>query len=61
MNEASVSSLAIEAVDRRDSGLYSCRASNAFGSDETSIQLVVQGSCSTQFLLSSSPDALLNE
>ena len=44
VNEASVSSLAIEAVDRRDSGLYSCRASNAFGSDETSIQLVVQGS-----------------
>ena len=43
VNEASVSSLNIESVERKDSGLYSCRAANAFGSDETSIQLVVQG------------------
>lgn len=36
--------LEIYNVDIRDSGLYSCVASNAYGSDETLIQLNVRGS-----------------
>lgn len=43
LNEGSVSELDMVSVERKDSGLYSCRASNSFGSDETSVQLVVQG------------------
>lgn len=37
------SDLSIKTTDRTDSGLFSCRATNAFGSDETSINLIVQG------------------
>ena len=37
------STLTILATERRDSALYSCSARNQFGSDHTSIQLIVQG------------------
>jgi hypothetical protein len=36
------SDLSIKKTDRTDSGLFTCRATNAFGSDDTSINLIVQ-------------------
>lgn len=50
VNEGTISELNIKSIERKDSALYSCRASNAFGSDETSIQLIVQGLFSLFFL-----------
>jgi hypothetical protein len=37
------SELRIEQTVRHDSALYTCEASNDFGSDDTNIQLIVQG------------------
>lgn len=43
MNEGITSELVIESIDRSDSALYQCITSNAYGRDETSIQVIVQG------------------
>ena len=43
-----VSYLEIENVGRYDSALYTCIASNNFGTDDTNIQLIVQGLPSKQ-------------
>jgi hypothetical protein len=40
-----MSELVIADTDRSDGGGYSCRASNSFGQDGTSITLNVQGKC----------------
>ena len=37
------SDLSIKRTERGDSALFTCIATNAFGSDDTSINLVVQG------------------
>ncbi|XP_015789802.1 Down syndrome cell adhesion molecule-like protein 1 homolog [Tetranychus urticae] len=42
--EGIISELAILDVDRRDSALYSCHATNGYGKDETRIQLIVRES-----------------
>ncbi|XP_035221790.1 Down syndrome cell adhesion molecule-like protein Dscam2 [Stegodyphus dumicola] len=41
-NNGSLSELLIESVDRGDSALFTCLASNAYGKDETNIQLIIQ-------------------
>lgn len=33
----------IKESDRRDSALFTCRASNSFGDDDTNVQLILQG------------------
>lgn len=38
-----MSEILIRQADRRDSALFSCVASNAYGRDDTNIQLIVQG------------------
>ncbi|KAH8026100.1 hypothetical protein HPB51_015449 [Rhipicephalus microplus] len=38
-----VSEVHIKSADRRDSSLFTCMASNAYGRDETNFQVVVQG------------------
>lgn len=38
-----VSEIVITDTDRRDSALFSCIARNAYGSDDTNIQLILQG------------------
>lgn len=38
-----VSEILIRQADRRDSALFSCIANNAYGRDDTNIQLIVQG------------------
>lgn len=38
-----ISEIIIKNSDRRDSALFTCLASNEFGSDETNIQLIMQG------------------
>jgi hypothetical protein len=38
-----ISYLEISATVRHDSALYTCLVSNNFGSDDTNIQLIVQG------------------
>lgn len=43
MSEGIKSELLIRNSDRRDGGLYTCLSSNAFGRDDTNIQLIVQG------------------
>ncbi|KAG8201074.1 hypothetical protein JTE90_002747 [Oedothorax gibbosus] len=40
--DSATSKVAIHAVDRRDSALFSCVATNAYGQDDTNIQLIVQ-------------------
>lgn len=35
--------LQIQSSDRRDSALFTCTASNAFGKDEYNVQVIVQG------------------
>ena len=35
--------LSIKKLERSDSALFTCVATNAFGSDDTSINLIVQG------------------
>lgn len=42
-NGESVSEILIRNTDRRDSSLFTCRASNAYGDDETNIQVIMQG------------------
>lgn len=42
-DEGISSQLQVDAADRRDSSLYTCTASNGFGSDETNLQVIVQG------------------
>lgn len=37
------SEIKVDSADRRDSSLYTCVASNAFGSDEINVQVIVQG------------------
>jgi Down syndrome cell adhesion protein len=37
------SEIVIRSTDRRDSSLFTCRASNAYGEDETNIQVIMQG------------------
>lgn len=37
------SDLSIKRTERSDSALFSCVATNAFGSDDTNINLIVQG------------------
>ena len=39
----STSEIVIRNTDRRDSALFTCRASNAYGEDETNLQLIMQG------------------
>lgn len=41
-NKGVASEILIKRVDRRDSSLFTCLASNAFGYDDTNIQLIVQ-------------------
>ena len=38
-----VSDLSVKRSERTDTALFTCVATNAFGSDETSINLIVQG------------------
>jgi CRISPR/Cas system type I-B associated protein Csh2 (Cas7 group RAMP superfamily) len=38
-----VSDLSIKRTIRADSALFSCVATNAFGSDDTSINMIIQG------------------
>ncbi|XP_042142402.1 Down syndrome cell adhesion molecule-like protein Dscam2 [Ixodes scapularis] len=40
--ERLVSEILVKATDRRDSSLFTCMASNAYGRDETNFQIVVQ-------------------
>lgn len=42
-SEGIVSELLIRKVDRRDSALFTCITSNAYGFDDTNIQLIIQG------------------
>lgn len=37
------SEVKVDSADRRDSSLYTCVATNAFGSDEINVQVIVQG------------------
>ena len=44
MTESGLSSIVrVDSADRRDSSLYTCSASNAYGSDEINVQVIVQG------------------
>lgn len=43
LNEGITSELVIASIDRGDSALYQCITSNAYGKDETTIKVVVQG------------------
>lgn len=38
-----LSDLSIKRTERSDSALFTCVATNAFGSDDTSINMIVQG------------------
>lgn len=38
-----VSDLSIRRTERSDSALFTCVATNAFGSDDTSINMIIQG------------------
>lgn len=38
-----VSDLSIRRTERADSALFTCVATNAFGSDDTSINMIIQG------------------
>lgn len=40
-----VSDLSIRRTERSDSALFTCVATNAFGSDDTSINMIIQGKC----------------
>ncbi|KFM68991.1 Down syndrome cell adhesion molecule-like protein Dscam2, partial [Stegodyphus mimosarum] len=42
LGSGTTSELTIRRADRRDSALYTCIASNAFGQDDTNIQLIMQ-------------------
>lgn len=44
------SSLSIKKTDRTDSAIYSCVATNAFGSADTNINLIIQGIACLQTL-----------
>lgn len=43
LNDGLKSELLIRNSDRRDGGLYTCLTSNAYGRDDTNLQLIVQG------------------
>ena len=43
LEEGVMSELIISDIGRDDGGIYSCRASNMFGIDQTSVLLNVQG------------------
>ena len=47
-----LSDLSIKKLERTDSALFTCVATNAFGSDDTSINLIVQGIRPLHFLSS---------
>jgi hypothetical protein len=38
-----LSDLSIKQTERTDSALFTCEATNAFGIDDTSINLIIQG------------------
>ena len=38
-----ISEIRVGAADRRDSSLFTCTATNGYGSDKTNIQAIVQG------------------
>lgn len=42
--------LSIKRTERGDSALFTCVATNAFGSDDTSINMIVQGLLNKNFL-----------
>lgn len=42
-SDSLIAKLSVHSVDRRDSALFTCIASNAYGQDDTNIQLIVQG------------------
>lgn len=43
LTEGTKSELTLSRVGRKDSALYTCVATNKYGSDDTNIQLIVQG------------------
>lgn len=45
-----LSDLTIKETKRNDSALFTCIATNAFGSDDTSINMIVQGQSEIKFL-----------
>lgn len=45
-----LSDLSIKSTERTDSALFTCVATNAFGSDDTSINMIVQGWLVFEFL-----------
>lgn len=49
-----LSDLSIKRTERSDSALFTCVATNAFGSDDTSINMIVQGQCTTTRLYAES-------
>lgn len=51
-SESIVAKISVHAVDRRDSALFTCIASNAYGQDDTNIQLIVQGTVATSYFFS---------
>ena len=56
------SQIKVESADRRDSSLYTCSCSNAYGSDEINLQVIVQGmfACSSSSILSCYVDCTLS-
>jgi len=42
-----LSDLSVKTTERSDSALFTCVATNAFGSDETSLNLIIQGALKT--------------
>ncbi|KAI1289176.1 Down syndrome cell adhesion molecule [Halotydeus destructor] len=42
LSEGIISELHIKTIQRRDSALYTCKATNGYGKDETTVQLIVQ-------------------
>lgn len=46
-----LSDLSVKRSERTDSALFTCVATNAFGSDETSLNLIVQGELSVLMLI----------
>lgn len=43
LDEGTVSELGIRQAHRHDTGVFTCHASNAYGQDEMSVQLIIQG------------------
>lgn len=53
--------LSIKRTERSDSALFTCVATNAFGSDDTSINMIVQGEFSCIFNITKSSRPLKEE